>query len=42
MLEVVVEVFDNFKRYKAYGITKITSWHTIEKSLHDAHITCHH
>jgi hypothetical protein len=42
MLEVVVEVFDNFKKYMAYGITKTTSWHSIERLLHDAHITCHH
>jgi hypothetical protein len=42
MLEVVVEVLDNFKKYKAYGITKRTFWHSIERLLHGAHITCRH
>lgn len=41
MLEVV-EVFDNFKKYRAYGITKTTSWHSIERLLHNAHITWRH
>ncbi len=42
MLEVIVEVLDNSKRYMVYGITKITYWHSIERLLHDAHITCCH
>jgi hypothetical protein len=41
MLEVV-EVLDDSKRYMAYGITKITYWHSIERLLHDAQITCCH
>jgi hypothetical protein len=42
MLEVVIEVLDNFKRYMAYGITKTTSWHSIKRLLDDAHITYRH